>query len=550
MGSSGEQRPERRRAQHQHAEAPRAGSTRRQEPTEKPPIYKARWRPTWLIETPFWTFSAAIHLVLLCLLVLISSTTSEEEKKTTSVAISMRAKRESTPPPQPKTRPLNEIPRIEKVTRPVTLPKIDTTEREEPVRLRNADDIKRSIGLHTQALGIAGRVVGSTALYRERVDKGSLIREGGSEGTESAVKAALDWLRRHQHPDGSWRASHFVDRCETLCTNKNPESGHGFGLPKYDVGVTALAVLAMTGYGHTHRTGTNSEYVECLRKAVAYLLRVQVRSDDPDVNGRYGGTIGHWPYNHSIATMAMAELLVMSGDVVRLGRSVKDAVLLILGMRNENAAWRYGVRDGENDTSVTGWMVLALKTARNAGLAIPDSTYDQALEDAIRFVDSITDEQGKTGYTRQGDFRTPPIPCMTAVALLSRLFAGEPRNRDTVRRAVDVCMQQLPLWDEESAVAVNPYYWYYATFALFQVGGKPWRKWNVAMKHALLGGQRRGGDENGSWDPLSKWGRRAGRVYSTAIGAMTLEVYYRFSRSIERRTTVSQPANGKAHSFR
>ena len=37
-------------------------------------------------------------------------------------------------------------------------------------------------------------------------------------------------------------------------------------------------------------------------------------------------------------------------------------------------------------------------------------------------------------------------------------------------------------------------------------------------------------DEDGSWDPIGEWGIAGGRVYSTAIGAMTLEVYYRFRR--------------------
>lgn len=79
---------------------------------------------------------------------------------------------------------------------------------------------------------------------------------------------------------------------------------------------------------------------------------------------------------------------------------------------------------------------------------------------------------------------------------------------------------------------MNLYYWYYGSYALFQLGGKPWKEWNEHMRRALLTNQRRGNiDEDGSWDPVGEWGAAGGRVYATAIGAMTLEVYYRFQRT-------------------
>jgi len=35
-------------------------------------------------------------------------------------------------------------------------------------------------------------------------------------------------------------------------------------------------------------------------------------------------------------------------------------------------------------------------------------------------------------------------------------------------------------------------------------------------------------DKDGSWDLLSKTDKAGGRVYTTAIGALCLEVYYRY----------------------
>ncbi len=71
------------------------------------------------------------------------------------------------------------------------------------------------------------------------------------------------------------------------------------------------------------------------------------------------------------------------------------------------------------------------------------------------------------------------------------------------------------------------YYWYYATLAMFQVGGEPWKKWEAAMKPAIIDTQRRDGDYclyKGSWDAIDPWGGDGGRVYSTAAMALCLEV--------------------------
>ena len=77
---------------------------------------------------------------------------------------------------------------------------------------------------------------------------------------------------------------------------------------------------------------------------------------------------------------------------------------------------------------------------------------------------------------------------------------------------------------------VDMYYWYYATYAMFQYGGHNWRKWNDAMKKAISDTQRVGGCADGSWDPVGKWGMVGGRIYATAINALTLEIYYRYAK--------------------
>ena len=125
---------------------------------------------------------------------------------------------------------------------------------------------------------------------------------------------------------------------------------------------------------------------------------------------------------------------------------------------------------------------------------------------------------------------------MTAEALLCRQYLGWARNDSRLMSGVEyISDHSIDFRDR------NVYYWYYGSYAMFQFGGSLWKKWNEDMKAALLPTQRQEFDpqtkkpldEDGSWDPIGEWGLAGGRVYSTALGAMTLEVYYRFVRATQ-----------------
>ena len=108
------------------------------------------------------------------------------------------------------------------------------------------------------------------------------------------------------------------------------------------------------------------------------------------------------------------------------------------------------------------------------------------------------------------------------VYILDTLFSG---GNDPV------CDEAVDANDDGS---IDMYYWYYATLAMFQVGGPSWRKWNAHMKEAIVNHQhpKNAGSKKGSWDPIGPWGPDGGRVYSTAVLAMCLEVYYRYDKVI------------------
>ena len=117
---------------------------------------------------------------------------------------------------------------------------------------------------------------------------------------------------------------------------------------------------------------------------------------------------------------------------------------------------------------------------------------------------------------------------MTAVSVICRIFTGERRSEDAIRKGAKLMEESPPTW---SARKMNFYYWYYGTYAMFQVGGDKWKNWNEAMQKALLPNQRQRGCEDGSWDPVAEWCLAGGRVYATAILALTLEIYYRYERA-------------------
>ncbi len=324
-------------------------------------------------------------------------------------------------------------------------------------------------------------------------------------------------------------------------------------------------MLAFLGYAHTHQTGPIKEFRVVMRKAMNWMLKQQQSSDDPQTNGILGRTptaggepAEEWIYNHSIATMAMAELLVLSRDRFgKLPKCVEAATEYILRAQNDGFGWKYEFHDGKNDTSVTGWMVLALKTAKACSqqrlIKIKKDAYDASFTGALEWLRRSTSKiSGITGYSAPGDPGSSltssypdPYPyskdlsCMSGVAVLCRLFAGQHRSNAAIKSGVAVMMKEVPIWEAYRSAKrkskINLYYWYYATYAMFQFGGSKWKLWNDAMQEALLPTQRMLGCEDGSWDPIGEWGAAGGRVYATAIGAMTLEVYYRFVRSKEAR---------------
>jgi hypothetical protein len=282
------------------------------------------------------------------------------------------------------------------------------------------------------------------------------------------------------------------------------------------MGVTGLAVLAFMAAGHTHRQG---EYQKNVLNGLNYLLRIQGR------DGNMAGEAETFAqmYCHGIATLALAEAYALTGENL-LREPVQRAISYTLASQHStDGGWRYRPGD-EGDTSQFGWQVMALKTAELGGLGIPQKSRDGM----HRFLSRVS--SGRSGGLASYRPREQVSPTMTAEALACRFFLNTLRDEATINEAADYLDQNRP-----GEGRANLYYWYYGTLAMHQVHDARWERWNEALQARLLPSQRHDGRLAGTWDPgVTVWGGYGGRVYTTAMGALCLESYYRFSLTRER----------------
>jgi hypothetical protein len=236
-------------------------------------------------------------------------------------------------------------------------------------------------------------------------------------------------------------------------------------------------------------------------------------------------------YSHGIAALAMAEAYGMTQSA-KYRNSAQDAIRYICYVQNPLGGWNYRSPSARNDTSVSGWQFMALKSAKIARLTVDPKVIDKTrrwLEIAGggnyrgRFCYAVNGTDPTKDYkVNAGSIR------MRAVGCLGYHFFGMADKHDEIMRTSgDVFLQNLPEWNADGK-GVDLYYWYYATLVNFQNEKKYWDGWNVAMKDALLKSQQRGGHADGSWAPVDKYSNRWSRPGMTALCALCLEVYYRY----------------------
>ncbi len=333
--------------------------------------------------------------------------------------------------------------------------------------------------------------------------------------TEEAIERGLAYLASTQNEDGSWSLQ-----------------GHGEDVLLHsDSAATGLCLLAFQGAGYTHR---QHQYADTVSRGLQFLLKNQRTNGDLYRVENQLSNRNVALYSHGIASLALCEAYGMTQDG-ELKVAAQAALRFIVNTQHrQRGGWRYSPQVS-SDTSVTGWMMMSLKSGELSGLEVPKKAYDgingwlgmaqsPQRRDRYRYnpfaPDTPTQRHGRT-----------PTPTMTAVGMLMRMYSGWRRDKQEMKSAADYLLKFPPQMGNARSPQRDTYYWYYATQVMFHMGGKHWQAWNQHLNPLLLESQVTDGPAAGSWDParpvVDRWSPHAGRLYVTTMNLLNLEVFYR-----------------------
>ena len=388
------------------------------------------------------------------------------------------------------------------------------------------------------AIGAGG---GGAGMFGNRSGGGrkrAVGKGGGSKGSEGAVEASLRWFKRHQSANGSWETDKYYQNCTegAKCEPGGDARGHGSDC---NVAMTGYAVLCFLGAGYDHKTP--NKYKTTVKKGIDWMVSVQ----------KADGYLGDRNYEHPVAVMSLAEAYAMTADPELRGPAQKG-IDQILAHQNQDKApgadayaggmgWDYTKPSARNDSSVTGWNIMALKSGLAGGLNI-----GKGMEGAKRWLEAhwkASNEKAQAGtktwkdataydktifyYTWNHEKNTLEGESgRESIGLVCAIFLGHLNG--------DIMAETLSNFVMENQMnSKNTYYNYYNTMAIFQMGGERWTKWNAVMRDKLISSQKKTTDcLDGSWDWTKEdfIGGECGRVLTTAYNTLSLEVYYRYAQ--------------------
>jgi len=296
-----------------------------------------------------------------------------------------------------------------------------------------------------------------------------------SPEAERAIERGLRYLAQQQQADGSFGG-------------------------RFSAANTAVVLMAYMVQGHFPDRG---EHGEMLSKGIDYLVETGKRQ-----NGYLGGN-HHGMYEHGLATLALSEAWGES-DRTDIRDALKAAVDVIFRAQHSSGGWRYEPRPTSEDISVSVMQIVALASAKEAGILVPDKVID----DAVKYVKACQNpfdggfsyqlRQNKSGFAR------------SAAGTMALMITG---NHDSVE--VDRGMDYLLRAGDSKFVKVDFHYYahYYAIQAMYQAGARYYQDWYPQIRDRLVKTQ----SNNGRWR-----GGRGDDTYSTGMAILILGVPYRF----------------------
>jgi hypothetical protein len=503
---------------------------------------------------PAWVVSGLVHLGIIGLAFLIFGFRSPEQRQPEKI---LAATVESPPTEETKDLTIEDIgfdqheaaiPDIERETDKTSVGVVTDDPVGVPDAKSNDSNALAAVGLPSADLttpgavgdtgsavtgtGGAGGLANAEFAGRSGGTKSRLLKEGGGNSeSEVAVAMGLRWLANQQKPAGYWE----FDPTDPKMKTKDWATS------------TGLALLPFLAAGQTHKSG--GPYAKVLSEGVTWL-----KNDLNLSTGRFNHGSPQYMYGHAIATMALCEAYGMTKDQV-LQPYAQSAINYIVRAQGADGSWGYQ-SGATGDTSIVGWQIQALRAAQlTKNITVPDASVKKAV-DFLNKVSSGGSNKPHYGYTApNGRAGT----ALTAVGLLCRYYVdgwgpnnaglaegtvglfGNPKI-DAVNTVTRTDRTRAPRLKEQvkaNKAVPEMYYYYYATQVVHFYGGPEWQEWNEGPKDATgkrLGGMRdwlvavqnKDGVLRGSWnsDP-GTIGSHCGRVGTTCLCLLTLEVYYR-----------------------
>lgn len=310
-------------------------------------------------------------------------------------------------------------------------------------------------------------------------------------------------------PDGAELATAITDEAaaaidrglEFLVSQQLEEGAFGTSGYSRNVAVCGLCGMALLANGSTPGRG---RYGQQLDRIVDYLL------EHTDDNGLIAAddALSRGPmYGHGFAALFLSEAYGMAEQPElrdRLGRAIR----LIVESQNDEGGWRYQPTSTDADVSVTVCQVMALRAARNAGIAVPRETIERSIE----YINGCQNEDGGFRYMLLPE-QQPSQFARSAAGVVALYNAGIYKGPE-IDKGLTYLARFRPGGGEPGSDVFYSYGQYYAVQAMWHAGGDYWRQWYPAIRDELVARQR----ANGSWmDSICP-------EYGTAMALIVLQV--------------------------
>lgn len=302
----------------------------------------------------------------------------------------------------------------------------------------------------------------------------------------ATINNTLADLARRQNDDGSWSGN----------WGRN-------------VGETSLCILAFMALGNLPGEG---KYGSTVGKGVNWVLKQSQPSGLIQFTGQSKQAAAM--YGHALSTLMLSEVWGQTrhkrgpDDVGNILRKAADLIVQVQGPRG---GWGYKSSPEDGDTSVCVMQMMALKSAQEAGIYVPDRTIEKALElIKTRYDDKFA------GYGYRNDRASHRMAGSTAAGTTIMMITGEKEHKYSYR-ALDKTMKLL-----EDYVAGNgpkpghtDYYMYYTSVCAYAGGEQTFARWMKTAEPFLLK-MRRG----------KKW--NTSKPYSAAFCVLAAALPYRY----------------------